>query len=558
VIAQTNRTPPTHSLDKLAAPLPASGQDLMPVIASTKGPTPTESGPTPAPILRVSAVDLPSQPPQLMPTLEKKPAPTEPATAALNGIPSAPTAAVSVETVGPASVKANQPFTYEIAVRNPGPTPALFVRVQEMLPDNLRYQGSDPVGQMQEGQLLWDLGTLEAKAERRIKVSVLASGEGEFTTTATATCSARTTLRTKVSQAKLSIAKKGPQAAQLGEIVPFELLISNLGTGPAEKVILRDKMPAGLQHDAQRSPGEIIEADLGTLAPGETRTINMRAKAVQVGRFVNEASVSSPGLAEVTARSEVVVTGASLSLQKTGPLEGNPNQELDFILVVTNTGKGAATGLMVADTLPDGLDFVSASDGGTFDAKSRQVRWNLESLAAGQSRTVTVHVKAIKSGDWINQALARTEHGQEARAELPVHVEGVPALLLEVVDLDDPVEVGAETTYQIHVVNQGTAPCTNVSVVCDPPDGLLVVGAEALVTHKIVGKRVVFEPLPKLAAKADLRYSVKVKAAKAGDWRFRVWLSSDHMPRAIYEDESTQVYSDEDEPMTQQEMNKRQ
>jgi uncharacterized repeat protein (TIGR01451 family) len=260
----------------------------------------------------------------------------------------------------------------------------------------------------------------------------------------------------------------------------------------------------------------------------------------------------------VTARAEVVVTGASLSLRKTGPREGNPNQELDFTLVVTNTGKGSATGLVLTDRLPDGLDFMSATDGGMFDAKSRQVRWSLESLAAGQSRTVTVHVKAIKSGDWINQAVARTDHGQEARADLSVHVEGVPALLLEVVDLDDPVEVGAETTYQIHVVNQGTAPCTNVSVVCDPPDGLLVLGAEALVTHKIVGKRVVFEPLPKLAAKADVCYSVKVKAAKAGDWRFRVWLSSDHMPRAIYEDESTQVYSDEDEPVTQQEMNKRQ
>jgi uncharacterized repeat protein (TIGR01451 family) len=537
-----------HSLDKVAAPLQASGQELLPVIASTKGPTKPETGPTPAPILRVSATDLPA--PQPLPSLEKKSAPVDGSPAALSGVQSAATAAVSVESVGPTTVKAGQPFTFEIVVRNPGAAPAQFVRVQDLMPDNLRYQGSEPSGQMLDGQLLWDLGTLEAKAERRIKVSVQPIGDGEITTTATATCSARTSLRTTVSQPKLSITKKGPQTAQIGEIVPFELVVSNQGTGSAEKVMLRDKMPAGLQHEAQRASGETIEADLGTLAPGETRTINMKAKATQEGRFVNEASVSAPGVAEVTARAEVVVVGATISLTKTGPRESNPNQELDFSLVVTNTGKGNATGLRLTDTLPEGLEFVSATDGGSFDAKTRLVHWSLDTLAASQSRSVNVRVKAIKAGDWINQALARTEHGQEARAELPVHVEGVPALLLEVVDLDDPVEVGAETTYEIHVVNQGTAPCTNVSVVCDPPDGLLVMGADAVVTHKMVGKRVVFEPLPKLAAKADVRYTVKVKAAKAGDWRFRVWLSSDHMPRAIYEDESTQVYSDQDEPLT--------
>jgi len=54
-------------------------------------------------------------------------------------------------------------------------------------------------------------------------------------------------------------------------------------------------------------------------------------------------------------------------------------------------------------------------------------------------------------------------------------------------------------------------------------------------------------------------YKVKVRGIKPGDWRFRVWLSSDHMPKPIYEDESTQVYSDGDDvPGTQQEINKHQ
>jgi uncharacterized repeat protein (TIGR01451 family) len=576
---QSKSVPQTHALDVVAAPLSGPEQELLPIIASTKGPSRSVQPPAPAPIVRVSATDGPSlpapstggtpAPPGPLPALEHRPAtaPDHPAPPAeRKAPPAAPVggvgsqaAAVSVETIGPASASMGKPYNFEILVRNPGSMPAQFVRVQDKLPENLQYLGSEPRGEMHEGQLLWDLGTLDGGAERRIKVSVQATGEGELLTTATATCSARTSLRTKVSQPKLSLVKKGPETARVGDTVKFELLVSNVGSGPAEQVVLRDRMPAGLQHKAQRVPGEVIEADLGTLAPGQTKTIDMEAMATQAGKFVNEASVVAPGIAEVSAQAVVVVTDAPLGLRKTGPQRGNPNQELTYELTVTNTGSGVAGGVKLIDTLPEGLDFVSAGEGGMYNAATRTVQWELATLGGGQSKAVNVRVKAVKAGDWTNQSVARTERGQEARADLRVQVEGVPALLLEVVDLDDPIEVGAETTYEIRVVNQGTAPCTNVKIKCAGPDGIALVGADAPVAHKQDANQIVFEPLPKLAAKADVLYKVRARALKPGDWRFRTWLSSDHMPDPVYEDESTQVYSDSDDaPPTQQDINKRQ
>ena len=539
---QSPSAPATHALDPVATPLSAGGHELLPVIACTKA----ASKPAPAPIVRVSATDAPA-------SSKGSPAVEKPAAPAAGAV-----AAVAVEKIGPDSATVGQPFGYEIIVRNPGATAAQFVRVQDKLPENLRYLGSEPSGEMQAGQLLWNLGTMEPGAQRRIEVQVQATGDGEVLTTATATCSARTNLRTKVSQPKLSLVKKGPETAQVGDKVKFELVVSNLGSGPAEKVLLRDKMPAGLQHPAQRAPGEVIEADLGTVAPGQTKTIDMSATAIQPGRFVNEASISATGMTEVKAQAVVIVNDVSLSLRKSGPDQANPNQELEYALVVTNTGAASAANVKLIDTLPEGLAFVSASDGGIHDTKTHVVQWDVASLPPGQSKTFSVRVKAAKSGDWTNQAVVRTEHGRETRAESTVHVEGVPAMLLEVVDLDDPVEVGAETTYEVRVVNQGTAPCTNVTVICDVPAGLDLLGAEGPVTKRTQGKRVTFEPLPKLAAKADVIYKVKVRATRAGDWRFRAWLSSDHLPQAIYEDESTQVYSDDEAaPFGHQEMNKR-
>jgi uncharacterized repeat protein (TIGR01451 family) len=351
--------------------------------------------------------------------------------------------------------------------------------------------------------------------------------------------------------------KKGPETAHVGDTVKFELLVSNLGSAPVEKVVLRDRMPEGLQHKAQQTPGEPIEADLGTLAPGQTKTITMEAKAVKDGRFVNEASVSAPGIGEVTARAAVVVMGASLTLRMSGPEQSNPNEDLDYALVVTNTGSGAAGGVKLSDTLAEGLDFVSASDGGRLRATTRSIEWDLGDVAPGQSRAVSARVKAIKAGDWKTSAVAGSARGEDARAEAAVHVEGVPALRLEVTALDDPVEVGAETTYEVHVANQGTAPSTNLKVMGILPAGLEVLGAEGPAHHRVQGNQVIFEPLSQLAAKADAIFKVRVKALKAGDWRFRAWLSSDHMPRPIYQERNTQVYSGADDPGSQQEINKR-
>jgi len=592
VIAQT----PAGTTEKPVAPTPSSTplpppRDL-PVIATTQGP-PTPSAQPARPVLRVApaqevqlanAGGRPAQPspmlaldmtrtsappsaPRLGSELPKRqepirlaaftqhvPGPIGPLTPVPTNVPSGPqTTSLTVEVKGPATVSPNQPIGYEIVVRNNGTAPARNVLVEDRVPISVRYLGSNPEADVQGERLVWNLGTVDPKVERKIKVQIQASGEGELESCATATCSTSSCWRAKLTQARLSLIKKGPTTAQVGETVKFELTVTNTGSGAAKNVLLQDKMPPGLQHPA----GDHIEADLGTLGPRETKTVTLEAKATQPGRLVNVASVSAPGVSEVSAQAVVMVTETSLALRKTGPERGNPNQVLDYSLVASNTGASPAAGILLTDNLPEGLEFISAADGGTFDPKTRGVEWRLGTLQPGESKAVGVRLRAAKAGDWVNRAVVKAETGREVSAELRVKVEGVPALMLEVVDLDDPVELGAETTYEIRIVNQGTAPCTNIRVVGVAPEGLAVVGAQGPTTHRIEGKQVIFEPLPKLAAKADALFRVRARGVKPGDWRFRTWLSSDHMPRPVYEDESTQVYDDGPGTSTQQEINKR-
>src|SRR5262249_15592293 len=114
---------------------------------------------------------------------------------------------------------------------------------------------------------------------------------------------------------------------------------------------------------------------------------------------------------------------------------------------------------------------------------------------------------------------------------------------LEVVDLDDPIEVGAETTYEIRVMNQGSSPCTGLRIDAVLPQGAMeLVGAEGPTSHHDQGQQVSFEPLPKLAARADALYRVKVRGLRPGDWRFTARMICDQLERPVTEQESTQVY----------------
>jgi uncharacterized repeat protein (TIGR01451 family) len=123
-------------------------------------------------------------------------------------------------------------------------------------------------------------------------------------------------------------------------------------------------------------------------------------------------------------------------------------------------------------------------------------------------------------------------------------VEGVPAILIEVVDIDDPIEIGAETTYEIRVINQGSKPATNVRITAQVPSQFSIVDATGPSDYHIEGDQIVFDPVPRLGPRADTAYRVHVSGQAVGDVRFRVHLATDQMTEPVIEEESTRIYSD--------------
>ena len=155
-----------------------------------------------------------------------------------------------------------------------------------------------------------------------------------------------------------------------------------------------------------------------------------------------------------------------------------------------------------------------------------------------------MEVIAINPGEHRHQVTALAARGLKVDGEIVTRVEGLSAILVELVDTEDPIEVGAETTYEIRITNTGSKSETDIRLVCMIPDKMQFKSAQGPSRHQDEGKEIVFDPLPKLAPRADAIYRVTVKALAPGDCRFKAQITSTNLVEPVIEMESTRVYQD--------------
>lgn len=453
-------------------------------------------------------------------------------------LPSSVAQSLTVEKRCPETVNLGASLIYEIILRNVGTTPVYHVRIEDELPPTTRYIGSEPAAEVRGERLGWQIGSLEAGAERKVRVEVMPGSEGDYRADAMVTFSAVASLKTAIVRPRLEIAATCPETAVAGDPAPISIRVNNPGTGPVTNLVLRVKLPAGLQHPN----GNYIEADLGTLAAGDSKTVPLRTIASTGGAQVAEVAATGDGVPEASAKAAVTVQQPIIQVRLTSPAKVNFKGEVASEIEVTNPGNAAAGNVTVVHTLPAGLEFANASDGGLYDPSSRAVTWRIGSHPAGTRKALSLRSKATVVGDQAIRIAATADRGIETRTEGVVAVEGIPALMLEVVDLEDPIEVGGDLTYEVRVVNQGSCPCTNIQITAQVPEGLAAQDATGPTAYRVNGASVVFEPLPKLATKADVVFRIRVKGVQPGDYRFKVQLTCDQLKTPVNKEEASRIY----------------
>jgi uncharacterized repeat protein (TIGR01451 family) len=469
------------------------------------------------------------------------PAPSLPLTAEAGpGVSAAAAPAARLEVEGPDSANVGQILEYRLRVVNPGPEPLHHVRVEDELPDGARYLGGDPrADQPGGGRLVWEIGLLDPGTEKRIRVRVRPSADGELRSTATLTMAASARVATPITRPELLVRVEAPEEAVVGAEAAFPIEVRNGGSGPANRVVLQVRLPEGLAHPA----GDHVEADLGTLPAGGAKTVTLKASARKTGPQPVEAFAFAEGGLKVRARSSVLVTEPGLTLRATAPPRCPLGTDVELSLVASNPGTAAAQAVRLRAVLPDGLAFGSASHGGAFDPAAHTVTWGLESLPAGGEERLTVTGRAVTIGSWSGRGLA--EAGQlSAEAGWRIEVLGVPDAAVEL-GLDEPLEFGHEATCVIRAVNRGSGECTGLRIRVVAGEGLEILKAAdgPLASEMREGEadgEVTFGPA-RLPARADALYRVRVRPTRPGRATLRAELTCEQSPKPAHAETAVRV-----------------
>lgn len=287
-------------------------------------------------------------------------------------------------------------------------------------------------------------------------------------------------------------------------------------------------------------PGAGATFDVGTLQPGEVRSLRVRAQARVAGGCVGRVKVTSAEGAEAESESSVMIQAPALEVSCRVPGEVLAGRPIDVCVVVRNAGNAAEPGAMVAVAIPDGAVVGTIGDGG--EVKGGAVVWEMANLAPGAERTVCVALRVGQPSMVPIRAGAKGQCAPPVETECLTKVAGIPAILLEVVDLEDPIEVGNQVTYEIRVTNQGSAVGTNLKWVCTLPASQEFVSGGGPTEVQGEGLTASAAALAALEPKAQVVWRVVVKAISTADARFKVEMTSDQFQRPVEEWEATSQY----------------
>ena len=446
---------------------------------------------------------------------------------------------IAITKSAPPTARVGQTFRYDITVSNPSEVPANNVVVTDELPNGIEYVSSSPSASVRGQSLSWSLGALAGGQSRSMTVDVRATRTGSFTNPAAVTAdglSARDQAVTVVTQPRLSVRKEGPAEVLFCDPIRYTFVVTNEGDAPATNVNLKDALPEGLVWQDRYTE---VTADFGTLDPGQSKRVEYEVRARQTGTFVNNAVVTADDGLREEASVRTIVRRPNLVVTKTGPAEQFIGRDVTFTITVANRGDGDARETRLVDVIPSPAQFVEASDGGALSGS--QVTWSLGTIEPGQSREVTITLRSNQVGEIRNVADA-TATCSKGSGEAVTMMKGIPGILLECVDVKDPIEVGAEETYVITVTNQGSAVNTNISMVCVVPAGQEFISATGPTQERFAAGKVTFAPLESLAPKQSVTYKVVTKGVKAGEALFSVSMMSDQITGPVTETESTNIY----------------
>ncbi|MHB8809574.1 MAG: S8 family serine peptidase [Desulfobulbaceae bacterium] len=345
------------------------------------------------------------------------------------------------KTASAASVIAGTQLTYDLVVINNGPSIAVNVVIEDVLPAGVTIDsvsssaGTCKTGVPGNGALpttcTFDTMPVGIPETMQIVVTVEPQVLGILGNNAKVSSDVydsdnsdnyATVATTVDANADLAVTKSdSPDPVLAGAKLVYDVTIQNNGPSTAVDVMLSDTLPDEVafqgymvsngsgtcQHLA--GPPQKVECDLNNLNPGEFVTVYLTVlvdPSVPDGTSlfdtaqVSAATIDPDGANDSVTIDTLVLAEADLAITKDASyLTDTPAPRITYTLLVSNTGPSDALDVRIVDTLPltaQKIVYVTDSANGacTYDAGAHQVSCGIGTLPAGESWSVDIVVDA--------------------------------------------------------------------------------------------------------------------------------------------------------------------
>lgn len=401
---------------------------------------------------------------------------------------------------GVSAVNPGDILTYQIAITNTGDQNSTGVRVTDYLPAHTIFVSASADGdQTMPGIVTWPEFALAggASVTRSVTVevpdpfpadtnlitnTVSVTDDGTNGLDPTPENNTATDVDTLSAAAILLMIKDdGIITVTPGSTLVYSLIISNTGSQLATGIRLTDTLPANTTFSiasdggSQTAPGVVTWPAFNL--PGRTSTTRLLVVTLDnplpagVTTITNTAALSDNQGHSLQAEDvDWVDANPLLALTKTNAVESvTPGTTLAYTLTLTNNGNQEATGVLITDTLPANVTFVTASDGG-YTITEGIVAWPAFNLAGGSGSVTRQLIVAVNPTlpagveILVNTARAIEDRGYSATAQHADLVVAAPDLAIAKTDGGIVPRPGAVLPYTLTYTNAGNQGATGVAI----------------------------------------------------------------------------------------------
>jgi uncharacterized repeat protein (TIGR01451 family)/fimbrial isopeptide formation D2 family protein len=384
--------------------------------------------------------------------------------------------------------------TYLLTVTNNGPDGATSLIVRDLIPAGLSFVSAAPSqGSYTAGTGNWSIGTLAngANVTMTLVAKVTASGQIDNTvsfwsmlqTDSNSANNSATATVNVTAAADLAVTKTvNDTTPDVGDDVTFTVTARNNGPDAATNVAVTDALPAGLSLVLATPPAGTSWAGdtwtIGNLAvgAGATETLTVVAHVGNAGLITNTATIAGaehdPVSSNNTAGAAVDQRVHFVVTKTVSPVKPNVGSNTTFTIHVSNTGPNDAHNVVVNDTLPAGVTYVSDTGVGAYSGGV----WTIPSIASGSSASLDIVVRVDSPNAVTNTATvasasetqSSTGSDSDSATETPQQAD---LQVTKTVDKSKP-ELGDNVVFTINLRNNGPDDATNILLSDVLPDNL--------------------------------------------------------------------------------------